>query len=283
MKILVTGGAGFVGGAICNRLHEMGHTVDVLDNLQFSKKEDLPNRHNFFNMSLGCFVENLNVEYDFIIHAATVNIIYAEMRQVEAITTNYTDTVRLFEKYIDTPIIYLSTASVYGNNPDTIKEDSPISCSSVYAMTKYLAEKWLWASHPNFSIYRLSNVYGPRQQASNPYCGVIGKMIGCLVSNALFPVYGDGSDTRTYTYIDDVVDTICDLKITNNVINITSCVDLSVNDLLKIIPCNHFNIEPRAIDGISKRLVKTLYPSKIIYTPIDKGIAKTLAWVKKKP
>lgn len=274
MKILITGGAGFVGGTLAEYLRD-SHEVTVIDNLQFGK--DVPDGVKFYRMGIGTYARNCKEEFDVVIHAATANIIYGMEDPFGLTQTNLTDTIDLFKAYQNTPIIYLSTASVYGNNPDVITEDSPISCSNFYAMTKYMAEQWLVMYHKRYMIYRLSNVYGPRQRPDNPYCGVIGKLLDCHKNGKKFNVYGNGNDTRTYTFVSDVVSVICDninsFDCTTR--NITSGVDHSIMDLLSLIPCDFIYVDQRVIDTVRRRLVTSKYPSDRQYVSLEEGLKMT--------
>ena len=273
MKILITGGAGFVGGTLAEHLRD-SHEVTVVDNLQFGK--DVPDGVKFYRMGIGTYARNCKEDFDVVVHAATANIIYGMEDPFGLTQTNLTDTIDLFKAYQDTPIIYLSTASVYGNNPGIITEDSPISCSNFYAMTKYMAEQWLVMYHKRYMIYRLSNVYGTRQRPDNPYCGVIGKLLDCHKYGKVFTVYGDGTDTRTYTYVDDVVRSISINQFKCTVMNITTGKEHSINDLLKILPCRVSHAEGRAIDTVRSRWVGTKYYNERIFTPLEVGLKKLL-------
>jgi UDP-glucose 4-epimerase len=259
MKILVVGCAGFIGSNVIKSLKET-HGVWGIDNLSFGYA-DAVTVNTWSKCGFETLTENYLKDFDVLIHLATANIIYAQTEPVKTFKTNAVDTLELFRKFKG-KIIYTSTASVYGNSlelPTT--ETAPIQVSNAYDMSKYIAEQYL-RERGNYTTLRLSNVYGPGQRPDHPYSGVIGKFIGAIVKGEPVEIYGDGSFTRDYTYISDVVDAISlavDQPAKNTEINICGGVEYSINSVVQMLTsiiegdAMIVHKEPRSIDGIKRR------------------------------
>ena len=287
--ILITGGCGFVAGRIAEVL-STDNRVDVLDNMRYWKgvKGVKPKGCKIIEKDLS---ELIPMEhYDIIIHGATVNIIHGMTDPRACVDTNFNQTVDFFDRVPkDIPLLYLSTSSVYGNGImfPTV-EGCRVAPSNVYAMTKLLAEQYLLEHHPNAIVARLSNVYGPRQRPENAYSGVMVKMLISAIKGSPFQVYGDGSQTRDFTYVDDVV-TACEELILKGrrgeVYNIGTGIETSVMQLCRYIHADtdiEF-IKERTIDNIHRRCLDIRKIAmdtawKPSYT-IEQGIAKTREWL----
>ena len=216
------------------------------------------------------------------IHAATSNIIYGQNHRLETIENN-------FKKLLNLPknkhYIYLSTSSVYGQS-DVMptNEHAPIKLSSIYAETKWLAED-LFTGH---AILRLSNVYGINQRNENPYCGVIGKFVESYLTNKPLHIIADGSQTRDFTYIDDVcraVEIFANNTNITGVYNVGTGTETSILQLANIISKEqtYIQLERRSIDTINRRCLDISKITSIGWSPttnIVDGIQNTINWYK---
>ena len=292
MKILVTGSAGFVGSATANYLSKY-HNVIGVDDLSFGNIKNV--KHKFVRMSFNDLQTDYINEFDTLIHCATSNIIYSQDNPIDTFINNAIYTCDLFERFKG-QIIYTSTTSVYGN-ADTLPtpESQPLKLTNAYDTSKYVAEQYLQL-RGDYTILRLSNVYGPGQRPDNPYCGVIGRLVNKALHNEPLTVIGDGKDTRDYTYIDDVVRAI-DLVVESgpiyDILNISGSVEYDINTIVTLITQSMpdidlkiEHIEKRTIDKIKRRWIDNSRAKELIKwkpeTDLFTGLLETIYWQKKK-
>lgn len=292
-KIFLTGCAGFIGSNLVHKLTDTSHAVYGVDNLDFGYAENLPKANNFAwsvdDFSNEAFSIN---SFDILIHCATQNLIYSSQNCLETFHFNALETIKLFERFKG-KIIYTSTASVY-NNAEIFPtpEDAEIITLGSYDKSKYIAELYL-KQRGNYTILRLSNVYGKNQHPDHPYSGVIGKMIGAALKGEPIKIYGDGNSTRDYTAVEDTVDAIIkaiELPATECPINVATSVETSANDLCKRIwkaldkPQKYTRETPRSIDFITRRCLDISRAEKLLgWKPVvflEEGIKKTIEWQK---
>ncbi len=300
MKILLTGGAGFVGSNIYNALKDE-YDVWVVDNLTFGDsrnieinpkwlKDKIPVRFKADFNDLRDYVLN---SFDILIHCATINIEYAMKEPIETFKVNALNTIKLFERFKG-KIIYTSTASVYGNAAELpTKECAPDNVSNAYDQSKLIAEHYLQL-RGNYTTLRLSNVYGINQRPDKDIVGVVGKFVDSILNNKPVTIYGDGKDTRDYTYVSDVVRAVemcVEQKAKNKEYNISGGDELSIMELANKIaylvgtPIVVKNVKSRKIDKINRRLLDTtLAQEELGWHPligINKGLEKTIFWQRK--
>jgi len=288
MNILITGGCGFVAGRIAELL-SVEHHVTVIDNMRYWKdKRVVPKGINHFNGDVDKFVSVM--DYDLVIHGATVNIIHAMTDPRACVDTNWNQTIDFFDMVPQhIPILYLSTSSVYGNGVQIpTSEECRMAPSNVYAMTKLMAEEYLLKNHPNCVIARLSNVYGPRQRPENPYSGVMVKMLESSITGKKFTMIGDGRQTRDFTYVDDVCSAMMALfekGKRGEVYNVGTGIETSIKDLSNNLPegVDIVSIEPRPIDTVNRRCLSidkikmhTGWEPKV---RLSDGIARSTVWL----
>jgi len=194
--------------------------------------------------------------------------------------------------------VYTSSFSVYGSSTKLLASESdPTYLLSNYAASKLLGENYTLIYNKNYEIatssVRYSNVYGYGQSPRNPYCGVLGKFVHNALTNEALSVFGDGEQTRDYTFITDAIDaTILAAvhpKALGDVFNVGTGVETSVNELAEII-ANHvgnvevLNVPERDIDNIRRRSIDIeKIHQRLGWSPkvnIKKGIEKTLEWYK---
>jgi len=201
-KYLVTGGAGFIGSNLVDKLVSQDHQVEVWDNLSTGKESNVHNA-SFYYVDVGNGIQNVDVGiYDAIFHlAGEARIQPSFNRPVECHKSNVTGTLNILElarKY-QVPVVYAGSSSVYSNQ-----------YSSPYTFTKAKAEEYCWLYNKVYgvpvAIARFFNVYGPRQILQGPYATVIGIFEQQKLNNLPLTITGDGDQRRDFTHVEDVCD-----------------------------------------------------------------------------
>lgn len=219
-RVLVTGGAGFIGSHLADRLIRDGLEVTVLDNLSTGRLENLTGclEHDGLDIVEGDIrdhdlLKRVLREVDAVFHlAAVVSVPYSVEWPQETFAVNLVGTSRLLEACTQCSVervIYTSTCAVYGEPRYLpIDEGHPTQPLSPYAQSKLEAEALCLAFHRSqrlkITVLRLFNVYGPRQ-GSGPYSGVITRFIKRLSNGKAPIIFGDGSQTRDFVHVKDVV------------------------------------------------------------------------------
>lgn len=309
-KVLVTGGLGFVGhNLVKTLLNTYNCEVIVVDNCVNSSPAvlgaDIENVQ-FHQISvldtaqLFPLIEQVN----FVFHLACKQISASGKEALDDMKVNAESTLNILEfiKNNVLPIlerfVYTSSCSVYGSSTKLpASESDPTYVLSNYAATKLLGENYTLIYNKNYEIatssVRYSNVYGYGQSPRNPYCGVLGKFVHNALTNEALSVFGDGEQTRDYTFITDAIDaTILAAvhpKALGDVFNVGTGVETSVNELAEII-ANHvgnvevLNVPERDIDNIRRRSIDIeKIHQRLGWSPkvnIKRGIEKTLEWYK---
>ena len=230
MNVLVTGGAGFIGSHLGERLLERGHRVLALDNLSTGQHENIAHlaSRNDFEFVLGSIlnadlVDDLAARADVIFHlAAAVGVQLIVDKPLESLATNIRGSEIVFEKAhkYGTKILVTSTSEIYGKNTsDRLHEDddrilgSPLksrwSYSEAKAIDEILAYTYWREKGLETVIVRLFNTVGPRQ--TGHYGMVIPRFVSQAIRGEPVTVYGDGTQTRCFCYVGDVVDALIDL------------------------------------------------------------------------
>lgn len=305
-KVLVTGGLGFVGHNLVKVLVDQEAEVIVVDDQSNSTPEVLgtyQDKVEIVNISVldPSFFKLLDGSINYIFHLACRTILTCGDDPIMDLQVNAQSTLLMLEHirhnmpHLDN-FVYTSSCSVYGSSKNLpAAEDGVKSTLSQYAATKLLGESYaLMYNHlydvPTASV-RYSNVYGEGQSARNPYCGVIGKFIDLALKGEKLTVFGDGEQTRDYTYIDDAVNATLlvgsHTKAFGEVFNVATSREFSVNYLIdcigKILGPQEVIHEPdRDIDNIRRRVIDIeKIQTKIRWTPmvgLEEGIERTIAW-----
>jgi len=306
-KVLLTGGAGFIGSHIAERLLAGGHSVVVLDNLYAGKMQNLkrcsddPN----FRFIKGDIRDKKAVDaaiagIDAVIHQAALTSVPLSIKNPKFVySVNVAATTSLIESCVKNEVarfVFASSSSVYGAAKKMpVSENAPTRPLSPYGESKLHVEKYcqkFWDEHGLETVcLRYFNVYGPRQTAGQ-YAGVISRFFDRL-RNKLPPIiYGDGEQTRDFVYIDDVVEaTILALdceKAAGKILNIGTGKATSLNQLsrtfMKIMRCSNVKpkyVAPRAGD-IRHSLADITKAKEILgYRPkvsLEQGLKKFIEW-----
>lgn len=215
MKILITGGAGFIGSNIVDRVIEEGHEAYIIDNLSTGKREKLNVKAKFYHTDI--LNKNLTsifmkVQPDVVMHlAAQISVQTSNSKPILDSRTNILGTLKILElcKEYKCKLIYSSSAAVYGNPIYLpIREDHPKKPLSNYGISKYTPELYIQTYSElynlNFTILRYANVYGKRQDPTGEG-GVISIFINKMLHDEHPIIYGDGEQTRDFIYIEDIV------------------------------------------------------------------------------
>lgn len=251
MSVLVTGGAGFIGSHLVERLLKEGYNVVVLDNLSSGRTEnlDLENQKLLFikgDIRERELVKKALKDVEVVFHlAALVDVPFSVKNPLLVNQVNVSGSLNILEESVKTNVeklIYASSCAVYGEPQCLpINEEHPTNPLSPYAVSKLAIEKYCQVFNKLYGLktfsLRLFNVYGPRQKSDSPYSGVISQFVRQLKSGKPPLIFGDGSQTRDFVYVLDVVDAFHKAMISKHCmgeINVGSGKETSISDLAKI-------------------------------------------------
>lgn len=215
---LVTGGAGFVGSYLVRYLLDKGDSVRVLDNFVTGKRENLDEVASRIDLIEGDLNDADAVSeavrgVDFVLHEAAIPSVPRSVEKpMESHVANASGTLVLLQGAADAGVrrlVYASSSSVYGANPKLPKvETMRTEPLSPYAVAKLAAEHYCLVFNNLYGLetvaLRYFNVFGPRQDPSSPYSGVVSRFIDAIVANAAPTIHGDGEQTRDFTYVENV-------------------------------------------------------------------------------
>ena len=301
---LVTGGAGFIGSHLCEELARRGETVRVVDSLITGKRANLAHVPGveFIEGDLADVdVAKRAVRgIDYVLHQAAIPSV---PRSVEdPITSNRANvdaSLSLLVAARDAGVkrvVYAGSSSAYGNSPTKPKvETMPTAPLSPYALQKLVAEQYCQMFTALYGLetvtIRYFNVFGPRQDPSSPYSGVISIFIRALCERRRPTIYGDGNQTRDFTYVANVVDGVlraCHAKdASGEVINVATNGRVSLNQLFKALrvligaDVEPVYEEPRAGDVRDSQADIGKAARLLGYAPLvpfDEGLKKTVEW-----
>jgi UDP-glucose 4-epimerase len=272
MRILVTGGAGFIGSHLCERLTNAGHDVIALDNFSTGTRENLSKIKNTQNFHLvqGSILDveilsKLSQNVDYIFHlAAAVGVFNIVNKPLESLLTNIRGTENVLEiaNSMRVPVFLSSSSEVYGKNiSDSLGENdnrilgSPTklrwSYSEAKAVDESLAYAYFVENKLETRIVRFFNTVGPRQLGA--YGMVVPRFVRSALANEPLTIYGDGTQTRCFAHVYDVIDAVIATAFSEStigkVINIGNDFEISINGLANLI------------------IAETGSTSKIVYVP----------------
>ena len=249
-KYLVTGGAGFIGSHLTEELIRRGHTVRVADSLITGKRSNLDHvpQAEFVEGDLANadFAQTVVQGCDFVLHQAAIPSVPRSVK--DPITSNRANvdaTLNVLVAARDAGVkrlVFAGSSSAYGNTPTLPKhEDMPANPLSPYALQKVVGEQYLKMFTALYGLETVSiryfNVFGPRQDPTSPYSGVISVFATALLENRSPKIYGDGGQTRDFTYVKNVVDGVlraCEApQASGEVINVATGGRISLNELFQ--------------------------------------------------
>lgn len=304
MRILITGGAGFIGSHLAERLLAAGREVRILDNLSTGRRENLPMAGGL-EFIKGDIRDVKDVERavsgcEAIVHLAAVASVQASVDDPAGThATNFVGTLNLLEAARRNGVsrfLYASSAAVYGDTTDLpVRETATVRPLSPYAADKLAGEHYLTFYSSKYGIqgtaFRFFNIYGPRQDPSSPYSGVISIFVDCARAARPVTIYGDGEQTRDFVYVADLAEILASAlaapRTRSQVINVGRGAECSLLDLLRALegllgrPIERRHEGPRLGDirkscadvGRLRDLLGKLPP-----TPIQTGLARLLEY-----
>lgn len=285
MQTLITGGAGFLGAHLANRLHNEGWLVRVLDDLSAGNPHRLSSRIFLQRGDINNIPQlwSLLQDVDVVFHlAARVSVPASAHYPKEYNAVNVGGTVSLLEACRDVGVqrvVFASSATVYGSQAaQPVKEDAPVRPAAPYAVSKLAAEQYL------FSLARLNgfeavalrifNAYGPHQDAPPVNAPVIPRFMQDALHQRSVLVFGDGQQTRDFIFVDDVVDALAAAAhapdIGCEIINVGSGREVSINALADMIGATvgqapNVLRNTRASGGVSRLVADTAKARRLLH------------------
>lgn len=282
MKVLVTGGAGFIGSHLVDLLIAEGFTVAVVDDLSHGKKENVNKKATFFHEDIKSpRLERIFSQFKPDVvnhHAALVSVPESQKRPLKHIDTNVAGTLKLLEAGKKSGIkqfIFASSVAVYGDtNRLPVAEDHPLQPISIYGVSKATAESYVGLYKESFTptIFRYANVYGPRQNGGAEG-GVVAIFCEQLKKGQPVTIFGDGKQTRDFVFVGDVARANLQAIVgrTAGVFNISTQKATSINQL--------YTLMSRAAGSSGKPLYKQAKLGDICHSLLDNRLAKKmLTW-----
>ncbi len=301
MRVLVTGGAGFIGGNLCRRLLRQGHTVAVIDDLSTGFRSNLEGLDVDFRQASILDNQRLTEAAEgaqAIIHLAAIpsvpRSVSAPLPSHEA---NATGTLRVLEvaRERNLHVTVASSSSVYGANPELPKRETMMARPrSPYAVSKLATESYAIAWQLTYGLptiaFRFFNVYGPLQAAGHAYAAVIPAFVDAALAGRPLPIQGDGLQTRDFTFVDSVTELLARAAthgVTSEMpVNLAFGSRRSLLDVIAEIegilgPVQREFLPPRVGDvrdsqADNSRLLE-LFPG-VEPTPFEQGLRATIDW-----
>lgn len=299
---LVTGGAGFIGSHVADELVKMGHTVIILDDLSGGFERNINSKCRFIKGSvtdekiLDYIFNKYKIDYVYHLAAYAAEGLSHFIRKFNY-ENNLIGSVNLINRSVKHDIkhfVFTSSIAVYGTNQNPLLESLNPKPEDPYGIAKFATELDLKSAHElfglTFTIFRPHNVYGERQNYADPYRNVLGIFINNILKNQPMPIFGDGTQKRAFSYIDDVAPYIARCIENNNakneIINIGADEPYTVFNLAHKI-AKSFDIEPNILflpprvetaeaysdHSKAKRIFKIKNTVKL-----DDGIKKMVKW-----
>lgn len=261
-RAIVTGGCGFIGSHLAEKLINLDYKVIIIDNLSTGRIENISkfkNRLKFFKLDIKNKdkIDSLFKKIDIVFHcAALADIVPSIQKPKKYYDSNVTGSLNVVSscvKHKVKKIIYTASSSCYGISKNTpTSENEKINPEYPYALTKYLGEQiilhWSKVYKLNCISLRLFNVYGPRSRTSGTYGAMFGTFLTQKLYNKPFTVVGNGKQTRDFTYVSDIVDALIKAaksKIKFDIMNVGSGETVSVNRIVKLLKGNAVKIPKR--------------------------------------
>ena len=214
MKVLVTGGCGFIGSNLVERLVRDGHSVVVLDNLHTG------NLGNIEGLDVEFFKDPFNRlsdvvhEIDALFHLGIPSSSPMYRRNPGLVGEAINDAIEIFEysKEIDCKVVYASSSSIYNGNKIPYSEDLPVYVTDYYTECRYAIERLAQLYNVLYGVksigLRFFSVYGPKERFKENYANIVSQFLWTMMKDEAPVIFGDGSQTRDFTYITDVVDAL---------------------------------------------------------------------------
>jgi nucleoside-diphosphate-sugar epimerase len=311
-RYTVTGGAGFIGSHLAEELLRRGHAVRIVDNFSTGKRENIDAAARGAGQGIAAIevvegdLADLDAAHraaagaDYVLHQAAIPSVPRSVKDpIASNRANIDGTLNLLVAARDAGVkrlVFAGSSSEYGDTPTLPKhEEMPTSPLSPYALQKVVGEEYLRMFTRLYGLETVSiryfNVFGPRQDPGSPYSGVISLFIKWLLAGERPTIYGDGEQTRDFTYVANVVDGVlraCEAAdASGEAINVATEGRVSLNELLRALQriigtsLEPIHAEPRVGDvrdsqaSIAKaRRILGYEPT----VPFEEGLRRTVAW-----
>jgi UDP-glucose 4-epimerase len=303
-KTLVTGAAGFIGSHVAERLLARGHDVVAVDDLSGGTQDNVPRGARFHEMSVvdSSAIGRLFAEeqFDYVYHAAAYaaeglshfirrfNYVNNVVGSVNLINAAANEDVKCF--------VFFSSIAVYGRNQLPMVESLEPKPEDPYGIAKYAVELDLRAAHEMFGmpyvVFRPHNVYGERQNVNDRFRNVVGIFCRQILTNNPLTIFGDGLQTRAFTYIGDISDTLASAAecsaARNRVFNIGADQSTSVLELAHLlkkvagsdVPIVHLEPRHEVVHAFSSHdALREAFGSRE-QTTLEDGLRRTFEWVR---
>jgi len=307
IKSLVTGGAGFIGTHVVKHLLQMGHEIVILDDLSGGFIENVDSRATFVQGS----ITDVALVADLFKHHQFTYVYHLAAYAAEGLShfirrfnyqNNVMGSIHLINAAIQHEIkcfVFTSSIAVYGTNTLPMVEQATPKPEDPYGIAKYAIELDLEAAHNlfglNYVIFRPHNVYGEFQNIGDRYRNVIGIFMNQILQNKALTIYGDGEQSRAFSYIDDVAPYIARcvdvVAAQNEIFNIGGDQSFSVNQLaqtiLKVmqkeIPIEYLAHRKEVVHAYAdhSKIKAAFNIQESTLTPLEEGLAKMALWVQK--
>ena len=303
-EYLVTGGAGFIGSHLTEELVRRGHIVRVADSLVTGKRSNIDHISGveFLEGDLAdlAFARRAVDGVQYVLHQAAIPSVPRSVKDpITSHRANVDATLNVLVASRDAGVrrlVFAGSSSAYGNTPTLPKrEEMPDSPLSPYALQKVMGEQYLQMFTQLYDLETVStryfNVFGPRQDPSSPYSGVISVFATALLENRSPKIYGDGEQTRDFTYVANVVEGVlraCDApEVSGEVINVATGGRISLNELFQTMrTLAGGTVEPTYVDprpgdvrdsqaDISKARRILRYEPSVSF---EEGLKRTVQW-----
>jgi nucleoside-diphosphate-sugar epimerase len=311
-RYTVTGGAGFIGSHLAEELLRRGHAVRIVDNFSTGKRDNIDAAARAAGKAAAAIdvvegdLANLEVAHraaadaDYVLHQAAIPSVPRSVKDpIASNRANIDGTLNLLVAARDAGVrrlVFAGSSSEYGDTPTLPKhEEMPTSPLSPYALQKVVGEEYLRMFTRLYGLETVSiryfNVFGPRQDPGSPYSGVISLFIKWLLAGERPTIYGDGEQTRDFTYVANVVDGVlraCEAAgASGEAINVATEGRVSLNELLRALQrivgtsLEPIYAEPRVGDvrdsqaSIAKAMRILGYEPTV---PFEEGLRRTVAW-----
>jgi UDP-glucuronate decarboxylase len=296
MKILITGGLGFIGSHVAERFHKEGNQIFIIDNLSTGNPDNLQIPYKYYEL----YVESTDCEdifktqqFDIVVHlAAQIDVsISMDNPYLDAKSNilGLNNMLYLSHKYLVKKFIFASSAAIYGLNENVpLVEENLGNPLSPYGINKYLGEYYCKKFNEIYGLntqsFRFSNVYGPRQGIIGEG-GVVSIYLERIFKDQDLIIYGDGNQTRDFIYVADAIYHSVDVEY-KDVLNLSTNTEKSVNQLIEIFKELHpvkniIHHETRKGDIYRSSLDNTKIKHTLDWAPkysLEDGIKRTYEW-----
>jgi len=214
LKVVVTGGCGFIGSNLVERLVKEGHSVVVFDNLHTGSLKNIERLNvEFFNEPYSK-LDELVPEAEVIFHLGIPSSSPMYKKNPKLVGKAINDAIEVLEyaKKIGCKVVYASSSSIYNGNPVPYREDMPVYVTDYYTECRYAIERLAKLYHSLFGVksvgLRFFSVYGPKEEFKKQYANIVSQFLWAMRRDEQPVIFGDGTQTRDFTHVYDVVDAL---------------------------------------------------------------------------